>query len=95
MLSRPHSTSPSGVPAVRIALEIRTPESPPVTTFTFAPVAAVNASKIPSCGVNASYASSVTSFGVASIELFDVEDEHAVMATTNDVAISIRQLRYC
>ena len=65
-MSTPHSTSPSGLPAVRIAFEMSDPESPPVTTFTFAPVCFSNASKIPSTGVKESYASSVTSPGVAS-----------------------------
>ena len=72
-----------------MALETSTPESPPVTTFTFAPVAAVNASKIPSCGVNASYASSVTSFGVASVEVVD-DVEHAVTLTTKSVMRNAR-----
>jgi hypothetical protein len=74
---------------VRIALETRTPESPPVTTFTVAPVAAVNASKIPSFGVNASYASSLISVGVASVEVSDEAEEHAVaVATSIDVTIT-------
>ena len=71
VLSRPHNTSPSGFPAVKIDFDIKVPVSPDVTTFTFAPVAAVNASKIPSFGVNASYASNMTSFGVASVEGFE------------------------
>jgi hypothetical protein len=62
-----------------------------VTTFTFAPVAAVNASKIPSCGVNASYASNVTSFGVASVEVFAVGEEHAEAMTTKIDAMSRRE----
>jgi hypothetical protein len=92
----PHNTSPSGFPAVKIAFDTSVPVSPDVTTLTFAPVAAVNASKIPSVGVNASYASSVTSFGVASVEVSDDAEEHADAVTTSiDVTITrVNFMRY-
>ena len=61
---------------MRIALETRTPESPPVMTLTVIPVSFVNSSKIPSSGVNASYAKRVTVAGFFST-FSDVEEVHA------------------
>lgn len=59
VLSTPHNTSASGVPAVSSAFETSVPVSPPKLTMTSMPVSLVNDVKISGSGVNASYANNL------------------------------------
>ena len=94
VLSTPHNTSPSGLPLVSTALVTNSPASPPCTTSTAIPVAAVKASKMPGVGVNDSCASNVRVTGpsvepIESVE-FDVWADEQPAAKIASVPNAIR-----